>query len=106
MPDRPSSSGAKLPRSQCARNGAIGLDGSEHGATLTQVGAMSHVSDAFEVALLVENGPRDARELVSKRDRQHVAVQPLLGGFDPKLELVALPVLRSDQPGIVRVVDY
>src|SRR4030081_2282098 len=52
---------------------------------------------AFEVALLVENGPGDARELVGKRDRQHVAVPPLLGGFDPRLEPVALPALRSDQ---------
>ena len=53
--------------------------------------------DAFEVALLVENGPRDTGKFVGERDCQHVVVQPLLGGFDPGLEPVALPGLRSDQ---------
>ena len=38
-----------------------------------------------------KNAPRDARELVGKRDRQHVAMQPLLGGLDPRLEPVAFP---------------
>src|SRR4249920_4129493 len=52
---------------------------------------------AFEVALLVENRPGDASELVGERDRQHVVVQPLLGGFDPRLEPVTFPALRPDQ---------
>src|SRR6516164_4946180 len=51
----------------------------------------------FEVASLVENRPGDAGELVGERDRQHVVVQPLLGGFDPGFETVALPALRLDQ---------
>ena len=38
-----------------------------------------------------KNAPRDAREFVGKRDRQHVVVQPLLGGLDPRLEPVAFP---------------
>src|ERR1700730_4706320 len=39
--------------------------------------------DAFELALLVQNCPADAGELVGERDRQHVVVQSLPGGFDP-----------------------
>jgi hypothetical protein len=58
----------------------------------------------LEVAFLVENRPRNAGQLVGKRDRKHVMVQPLLGGFDPRLEPVALPTLRPDQqhPGGLR----
>src|ERR1700674_2797562 len=52
---------------------------------------------AFKVALLVENGPGDAGELVGERDRQHVAVQPLFGRLDPGLEPVSLPALGLDQ---------
>src|SRR5215470_4787227 len=51
----------------------------------------------LEVAAMGENAPCDACQLVGKRDRQHVAVQPPLGRFDPGFEPVALPVLRSDQ---------
>src|SRR5215831_9760564 len=51
----------------------------------------------FEVTSLVENRPGDAGELVGERDRQHVVVQSLLGGFDPGFEPVALPALRPDQ---------
>ena len=35
----------------------------------------------FEVALLVENRPGDAGQLIGERDRQHVVVQSLLGRF-------------------------
>src|SRR6516162_5650778 len=53
--------------------------------------------DALEGASLVENRPGDAGELVGERDRQHVAVQPLFGRFDPGFEPVALPAIRLDQ---------
>src|SRR5229473_5065322 len=53
--------------------------------------------DTFEVALLVENGPGDTGKLVGERDGEHVVVQPLLGGFDPGLEPMALPALWLDQ---------
>src|SRR5215211_1917718 len=52
--------------------------------------------DALEGASLVENRPGDAGELVGERDRQHVAVQALLGRFDPRFEPVALPSLWLD----------
>src|SRR5215470_4675485 len=52
---------------------------------------------AFEVTSLVENRPCDAGELVGERDRQHVVVQALLGGFDPGFKPVAFPALRPDQ---------
>ena len=51
----------------------------------------------LEVAAMGENAPGDARQLVGECDRQHIAVQPPLGRFDPGFEPVALPVLRSDQ---------
>src|SRR5215469_4025665 len=51
----------------------------------------------LEAAAMGENGPCDARQLVGKRDRQHIAVQPPLGRLDPGFEPVALPVLRPDQ---------
>ena len=38
-----------------------------------------------------ENAPRDARELVGKGDGEHVMMQPLLGGLDPRSELMAFP---------------
>jgi hypothetical protein len=64
----------------------------------------------LEVAFLVENRLRNAGQLVGKRDRKHVMVQPLLGGFDPRLEPVALPTLRPDhhhpgrlRPGLLRL---
>src|SRR6266436_362162 len=53
--------------------------------------------DALEGAPLVENRPGDAGELVGERDRQHVVVQSLLGGFDPRFEAIALPTLYLDQ---------
>jgi hypothetical protein len=49
--------------------------------------------DALEGAPLVENRPRDAGELVGKRNRQHVVVQSFLGGLNPGFEAVALPLL-------------
>jgi len=51
----------------------------------------------LEVALLVENRPGDTGELFGTRDGEHIVVQPLLGGFDPRLEPVALPALWPDQ---------
>src|SRR5580765_7922777 len=51
----------------------------------------------LEVPAMGENAPCDARQLVGKRDRQHIAVQPPLGRLDPGFEPIALPVLRSDQ---------
>ena len=41
-----------------------------------------------------KTAPRDARELVGKRDRQHIVMQPLLGYLDPRLEPVAFPSVR------------
>ena len=38
-----------------------------------------------------KNAPRDARELVGKGDGEHVVMQPLLGGLNPRPEPVALP---------------
>ena len=45
-----------------------------------------------------QNAPGDTGQLVGERDRQHVAMQPLLGGFDPRLE----PVQRSQLFGRIR----
>src|SRR5215469_7067682 len=50
-----------------------------------------------EAAAMGENAPSDACQLVGKRDRQYIAVQPPLGRLDPGFEPVALPVLRPDQ---------
>src|SRR5207245_9225314 len=52
---------------------------------------------AFEVALLVEDGPGDTGKLVGERDRENVVVKPLLSRFDPGLEPVAFPALWPDQ---------
>ena len=51
----------------------------------------------LEISTTSENAPGDAGELVGQRNRQHVAVQPLLSGLDPGLEPMALPALRLDQ---------
>src|SRR6266568_6664207 len=56
--------------------------------------------DAFEGASLVENRPGDPGELVGERDRQHVAVQSFLGGFDPRFEAMALEISGA-MPGTV-----
>ena len=45
----------------------------------------------LESSTMSKNAPRDARELVSKGDGEHVAMQPLLGGLNPRPEPVALP---------------
>src|SRR6476646_5722184 len=50
----------------------------------------------LEGATTSQHAPGDARELIVKRDRQHVAMQPLLGGFDPMLKPVTLPSARFD----------
>src|SRR5712671_5168823 len=45
----------------------------------------------------VQHRPGDAGKLVGERDRQHVVVQPPLGGFDPGFEPITFPVLYPDQ---------
>src|SRR5881227_1070284 len=44
-----------------------------------------------------QHRPGDAGKLVGERDRQHVVVQPPLGGVNPGFEPVMFPVLYSDQ---------
>jgi len=67
----------------------LGLDGSEHDATLKQVGMTSRVLNTFEVALLVENGPGNARELVGKRDRRERRVgETFPGGREGVVDLI------------------
>src|SRR4029453_13337799 len=51
----------------------------------------------LEAPATSQNAPCDARQLVGKRDRQHIVVQPLPGSLDPGFEPVALPALRPDQ---------
>src|SRR6266702_3654516 len=51
----------------------------------------------LEGASLGQHRPGDAGKLVGERDRQHVVVQPPLGGFDPGFESVTFPVLYPDQ---------
>src|SRR5262245_44838710 len=58
---------------------------------LRRLGRRRSCPGDLEVALLVEHRPGDTGQLVGKCDRQHVVMQPLLGGFDPRLEPVALP---------------
>src|SRR5258708_31447469 len=65
-------------------------DGGQLGGPLSKLARL-------EAAAMGENAPGDARQLVGECDRQHIAVQPLLGCLDPGFEPVALPVLRSDQ---------
>src|SRR5207249_2745585 len=50
----------------------------------------------LEGASLVENCPSDASELVGERNRQHVVVEALSCGLDPRLEPIAVPMLRTD----------
>src|ERR1700704_6618459 len=45
----------------------------------------------LESSTVSKNAPRDARELVGKGDGEHVVMQPLLGGLDPRPEPVAFP---------------
>src|SRR5450631_2939262 len=51
----------------------------------------------LEAAPFSQHRPGDAGKLVGERDRQHVVVQPPLGGFDPGFEPVTFPVLYPDQ---------
>src|SRR3954454_9430099 len=48
----------------------------------------------LEGSTMSKNAPRDARELVGQSNGEHVVMQPLLGGLDPRLESVALPSVR------------
>jgi len=52
--------------------------------------------DTLERASLVKHRPGDTGQLVGERNRQHVVLQALLGRFDPRLELVALPSVWLD----------
>src|SRR5437899_7111968 len=52
--------------------------------------------DALEGAPLVENCPGNAGELVRERNRQHIVVEALPCGLDPRLEPIAVPILRPD----------
>src|SRR5262249_14487750 len=52
--------------------------------------------DALEGAPLVEYRPGDAGELVGERYRQHVVVEALSCGLDPRLEPIAIPMLWPD----------
>ena len=60
---------------------------------LCRLGRCSARPHAFEFALLVENRPCNAGKLVGKRDRQHIVVQSLFGGVNPRFEPIAVPVL-------------
>src|ERR1700732_2523078 len=51
----------------------------------------------LEGASLSQHRPGDAGKLVGERDRQHVGVQPLLGGFDPGFEPITFQVLDPGQ---------
>src|SRR6266850_2565975 len=51
----------------------------------------------LEGAPFSQHCPGDAGKLVGERDRQHVVVQPPLGGFDPGFEPIPFPVLDPDQ---------
>ena len=64
---------------------------------LCRLGRCSARPHAFEYALLVENRPCNAGKLVGKRDRQHIVVQSLFGGVNPRFEPIAVPVLDPDQ---------
>jgi hypothetical protein len=45
----------------------------------------------LEGSTMGKHTPGDASELVGKRDCQHIAMQPFLGSFDPRLEPMAAP---------------
>src|ERR1700722_12761113 len=51
----------------------------------------------LEGASFSQHRPGDAGKLVGERGREHVVVQPPLGGFDPGFEPVTFPVLYPDQ---------
>ena len=51
----------------------------------------------FEGTSVRKNAPGDPGQFIGQRNREHVTVQPLFGGFNPGLEPVALPALWPDQ---------
>src|SRR6266567_1467486 len=59
------------------------------------IGLVGH--PRLETPATGKNAPGDAGQLVGKRDREDVVVQPLLGRLEPGLEPVALPALGLDQ---------
>src|SRR6266480_6907235 len=59
------------------------------------IGLVGH--PRLETPATGKNAPGDAGQLVGKRDREHVVVQPLLGRLEPGLEPVALPALWLDE---------
>ena len=60
----------------------------------------------LEGASFSQHRPGDAGKLVGERDRQHVVVQPPLGGIDPGFEPVTFPVLYPDQPNPRRLTGF
>ena len=78
------------------------LDRAEHGARIKRVGRLHRRSSSARRRVLWPAPPSDASKLVGERDRQHVVVQPPLGGFDPGLEPVAFPVLHAGRHGAIR----
>src|SRR6266566_1095705 len=59
------------------------------------IGLVGH--PRLETPATGKNAPGDAGQLVGKRDREDVVVQPLLSRIEPGLEPVALPALGLDQ---------
>jgi len=108
LPPRPQDAEASVRRGCQGRSASgppegLGLESIEHDGTLAQLGSLHglgrwrrHFPD-LEVATVMQYTPGDARELVGKRDRQHVVVEPLGGRLDPGFEAVALPAGRPQQ---------
>src|SRR5262249_29970520 len=69
------------------------LDGPSTARGSSRLGRRLIGPDALEGAPVVQNRPGDAGELVGKRNRQHVVVQPLFRRLDPGLEPIAVPLL-------------
>ena len=51
----------------------------------------------LEAPAMSQNAPGDTGQLIGERDRKNVAMQPLLGRFDPTLKTMTLPALWLDQ---------
>ena len=51
----------------------------------------------LEVPTMGKNAPGDAGQFVGESDGQHIVVQAFLGGLNPRLETVPLPILRANQ---------
>jgi hypothetical protein len=49
---------------------------------------------SLQVSPVRKNAPGDPGQFIGQRNREHVAVKSLFGGFNPRLEPVSLPALR------------